>query len=278
MMQLSALVADHFHLELFPAEHAFLDQHFAGRRGVDAALDDLDEFLLVIGDAAAGAPHREGRTDNRRQADILQRLKRLDQRLDLMRARRRKADASHRLAETLAILRLVDRVRRRADHFDIIFFEDAHFLQRERAIERRLPAHRREKREAARHRVAFLGDDLGDNFGRDRLNIRAVGQVRVGHDRRRIGIDEDDPIALLTQRLAGLGAGIIEFAGLPDDDRAGTYDHDGRNIGPAGHRSGSSPRPGAPEGRSAGADGEIYELWAKTIALKKKSRPVNPGF
>ena len=55
------LVAHHLHLELFPAEHRFLDQHFGGRRGVDAALDDLDELRLVVGDAAAGAAERERR-------------------------------------------------------------------------------------------------------------------------------------------------------------------------------------------------------------------------
>ena len=55
------LVADHLHLELLPAEHALLDQHLGGRRGVEAALDDLGELLAVVGDAAAGAAEREGR-------------------------------------------------------------------------------------------------------------------------------------------------------------------------------------------------------------------------
>ena len=49
------LVADHLHLVFLPAEHALLDQHFGGRRGVEAALDDLEEFGAVVGDAAAGA-------------------------------------------------------------------------------------------------------------------------------------------------------------------------------------------------------------------------------
>ena len=55
------LVADHLHLEFLPAEHALLDQHLVGRRGVEPALDDLEELRLVVGDAAAGAAEREGR-------------------------------------------------------------------------------------------------------------------------------------------------------------------------------------------------------------------------
>ncbi len=83
--------------------------------------------------------------------------------------------------------------------------------------------------------MALLGNDLGDDFRRDRLDIGPIRHVGIGHDRRRIGIDENDAIALGPQRLAGLGAGIIEFAGLADDDRSGANDHDGRNIGPLGH-------------------------------------------
>ena len=153
-----------------------------------------------------------------------------------MRARRRKADPGHRLAEQFAVLGLVDRLGGRADHLDVEFVQHAHFLQRERAVERRLAAHGRQQREAAGNGIALLLDDLGDDFRRDRLDIGAVGHVRIGHDRRRIGVDQDDPIALRAQRLAGLGAGIVEFAGLSDDDRARADDHDRRDICPLRHK------------------------------------------
>ncbi len=84
--------------------------------------------------------------------------------------------------------------------------------------------------------VAFLLDDLGDDLRRDRLDIGGVGQVRIGHDGGRIGIDQHDPIALVLERLAGLRAGIIELAGLADDDRAGADDQDRGDVGPFGHR------------------------------------------
>jgi hypothetical protein len=64
MMQLSA-VADDLHLIFFPAEQRFLDQHFGGRRAIEAAADDLLELLAVVRDAAARAAHGEAGADDR---------------------------------------------------------------------------------------------------------------------------------------------------------------------------------------------------------------------
>ncbi len=229
------LVAHHLHLELFPAEHRFLDQHFVGGRGIDAALDDLDELGFVVGDAAAGAAERERRPDDGGQPDVLERFERLDQRLDLMRARRLQADLVHRLAEQFSILGLVDGIGGGADHGDVELFQGAHLAQRQRGVERGLPAHGRQQRKAAGDGVAFLLDDLGDDLRRDRLDIGGVGQVRIGHDGGRIGIDQHDPIALGLERLAGLRPGIIELAGLADHDRAGADDQDRGDVGPFRH-------------------------------------------
>ena len=229
------LVAHHLHLVLLPAQHRFFDQHFAGRGGVDAALDDLDEFLFVVGDAAAGAAERERGPDDGRQPDIVERLQGLDQRLYLMRSRRREADLLHRLAEQLAVFGLVDGFGGRADHLHVVLFQHAHAPQRQRGVERGLPAHGRQQRKAAGNRIAFLGDDLGDDLRRDRLDISRVRQIRIGHDGRRIGIDQNDPIALGLQRLARLRARIIKFAGLADNDRPGADDQDRGDVGPLGH-------------------------------------------
>ncbi len=71
MMQLSARSRTTSISIFFPAEHGFFDQHFVGGRGVEAAGDDLLEFLAVIGDAAAGAAEGEAGADDRGQADQL---------------------------------------------------------------------------------------------------------------------------------------------------------------------------------------------------------------
>ena len=123
------LVAHHLHLELFPAENGFLDQDFVGGGGVDAALDDLDELGLGVGDAAAGAAHGEGGPDDRGQADRIERAQRIGQVLGLDRARRLQTDAGHGLAETAAVLGLVDRVGGGADHLDVEFCQRALLAQ-----------------------------------------------------------------------------------------------------------------------------------------------------
>ena len=134
MMQLSALSRTTSISNSFQPSTDLLDQHLVGRRGVEAALDDVEELLAVVGDAAAGAAEREGRADDRRQADVVERLQRLDRALwASTRARRLEADLRHRLAEELAVLGLVDGFGGGADHLDAELVEHAHLAQRQRA-------------------------------------------------------------------------------------------------------------------------------------------------
>ena len=91
-------------------------------------------------------------------------------------------------------------------------------------------------RAEAFHFRDFAHDDFFDAFGRDGLDVGAVGEFRVGHDGGRVGIDEDDAVAFFLEGLAGLGAGIIKFAGLADDDGPGADDEDGMNVGAFRHK------------------------------------------
>src|SRR5207248_6792407 len=62
------------------------------------------------------------------------------------------------------------------------------------------------------------------------------GELRVGHDGGGVRVDEDDAVALLTERLTRLGAGVVELAGLADHDRARADEEDGADVGAAGHQ------------------------------------------
>src|SRR3546814_2020231 len=92
-------------------------------------------------------------------------------------------------------------------------------VQTQGAVQCRLAAHRWQ------HRIGlFTRDDLFDSLPFNRFYIRDSGRVGVGHDGRRIAVDQNRAIAFGLQGLAGLGPGIVELAGLADDDRAGAND------------------------------------------------------
>jgi hypothetical protein len=103
-------------------------------------------------------------------------------------------------------------------------------LKGHRGVERGLAA------EGGQQRVGLLADDdFLDDFRRDRLDVGAVGELRVGHDGGRVGVDQDDLVAFLLEGLAGLDAGVVEFAALADDDGAGADDEDFADRGVFGH-------------------------------------------
>ena len=183
MMQLSLLVAHHLHLELFPAEQRLLDQQLAASaRASRPRLHDLDELVLVVGDAAAGAAQRERGPDHRREADRRLHLERLLQAVRDARARGAEADARHRRLELLAVLGLVDRL-----------------LATRRSARRRTSSSTPSRARSSAQLSAVWPPIVGSSAsGRsrsmmrrhhlpgDRLDVGDVGHLRVGHDRRRV--------------------------------------------------------------------------------------------
>jgi carbamoyl-phosphate synthase large subunit len=79
-------------------------------------------------------------------------------------------------------------------------------------------------------------DDRRQHLPRERFDVGGIGEVRVGHDRRRVRVGEDDAVPLFAQDATGLGAGVVELAGLTDDDRAGADDEDRVEVGALGHQ------------------------------------------
>ena len=140
------------------------------------------------------------------------------------------ADLGHRVAEFQTVLGAVDDLGAGADQFDVVACQCARLRKLHRGVERGLAAHGRQQRVGL-----FARDDAFDDLGGDRLDVGGVGQAGVGHDGGGIGVHQDDAIALGLQRLAGLCAGVVELAGLADDDRAGADDQDGGDVGAFGH-------------------------------------------
>ena len=111
-----------------------------------------------------------------------------------------------------------------ADQLDLVALQGAVLVQGDRGVQRGLPA------EGGQQGVRpLLGDHHLDELRGDRLDVGGVGELRVGHDRRRVGVDQDDPEPLGLEHPAGLGAGVVELARLADHDRAGA-DHQDRRM------------------------------------------------
>ena len=97
--------------------------------------------------------------------------------------------------------------------------------QVQRAVQRCLAAH------GGQNGVwALFGNDLLNRLPSDGLNVGDVCRGRVGHDRGRVAVDQDDFVALFTQRFTRLHARIVELTCLTNDDRACADDENTFNV------------------------------------------------
>ncbi len=224
------LVPHHLHFVFFPADQGLVDQQLVGGGQIQPAVADLLELLPVVGDTAAGTAHGEGRADNAGIAEAVRHLQGFLEAVDDGGPRRAQADGLHGLVEQVPILGLVDGFLGGPDQLHALLGQHAVAVQIQRTVERRLPAHGGQQRIGL-----FLFDDLGHRLPLHRLDVGGIGHGRVGHDGGRVGVHQDDPVALLLQGLAGLGAGVVELAGLTDHDGAGADDENTLDVGSFGH-------------------------------------------
>ena len=245
--QLVVRVAHHLEFQLLPADDALLDEDLADAAGGDAAGGDDAQLLQVVDHAAAGAAHGVGRADDHRIAEFGGDALGVLHRVHGGAARHLDAEPVHLLLELDPVFAALDGVQVDADHLHPVLLEDALPGQVGAEVEGRLAA------QVGQQGVGPLaGDDLLQRVHVERLDVGDVGHLRVGHDRGRIGVDEHDAVTEFAQGLAGLGAGVVEFAGLTDDDRTGADDQDRADVVAFGH--GCSPLCGA-IGRTAPGDG-----------------------
>ena len=121
-----------------------------------------------------------------------------------------------------------------ADELDLPEVEHPGALQLHRQVEGRLTAQR------GQQRVRALDlDDARERGEVERLDVGPRREPRVGHDGGRVAVDQHHLVALVQQHLAGLRTGVVELAGLPDDDRSRADDEDLVQVVAAGHQADS---------------------------------------
>ena len=184
------------------------------RRQLQSVRGNLFKFIAIIGNAAARTAEGKRRADDDRKTQLCLCRARLLHRMHRKRLGAGKSYLAHRLLEQVAVFRRLNRLHRRANQLDAVALQHAVFGQIQRAVQRRLPAHRRQNRVRA-----LPGNNFLHRIPLNRLNISSVRHLRVGHNRRRIRIDENDAQPLATQRLARLRPRIIKLARLTDDNR-----------------------------------------------------------
>ena len=163
------------------------------------ALNHTLELRPVVGDPTTRSAEGERRADDRGETGRLDGGQSLIERPNQLTAGHRQADAGHRFREGLPVFRHPDRPSTRTDQFHPIAFQRPIVVQGDGNVQRGLATHR------GQQRVGTLTFDyLRDPCGGDRLDVRAVGQFRIGHDRRGVRVDQDHPVTFLAQRLDGL--------------------------------------------------------------------------
>ena len=183
--------------------------------------DQLLELLIRLGNAAAlSAEGVAGPDDNRQAGFLLEAESRFEIPYQI---RMRHIDAQfvgHRL-ETPAVFGQLNRVDRRSDHLHSELFQCAGRVQFDCQVQGGLAAHRRQ--DCIR---TLLADNLADILRRQGFGVNGIGNPRSGHNGGRIRVDQNNAVALLFEGMYRLGSGIVELAGLSDDDRPRAYDKD----------------------------------------------------
>ena len=88
-------------------------------------------------------------------------------------------------------------VDRGTDELDTEFSSTPRLARPMAVFKRGLSAHGRRQERVG----TFALDDLFDRIEGNRFNVGPVGKIRVGHDRGRIAVDQDDAVALFFEAL-----------------------------------------------------------------------------
>ena len=230
-------VAHHLQLKLFPPNHAFFDEHLCGGRQIQPLGHDVSKLVDVVGDSATRTAEGVGRTDDGRKPNLLKKRLRLGHVVSDIGLGTVQANLLHGFFEEGAILSEFNGLRFGANKFASVLLQDPIVEERHGQIQSCLATHGRQD-----GIWTFSSDDLLTELRRQGFHVSGIRHLRIRHDGRRIGIDQNDFVAQGLERLAGLGARIVKLTGLADHNRATSNDENPLYVGSFRHYS-FSPSP-----------------------------------
>ena len=219
-------------LDFLVALDGLLNEHLVDGGELEGVQADLLQLGFIVGKAAAGAAQGEGRTQYHGVADVRCGLLGLFQGVGDFGGNDGLADGLAQLLKELPVLGPFNGGGGGAQQLHIALPQHALLLQLHGQVQAGLAA------DAGDDGVGpLIADDLGNVFQGQGLHIDLVRNGGIGHDGGGVTVAQDHLVALFLQCQAGLGAGVVEFRRLPDDDGAGADDQNLLNVCSLCHNS-----------------------------------------
>ena len=204
-------------LNLLPAGDTSLNQNLTDTGKTKSVGKDFLKLLLVMRDSTAGTTKCICWSEHNRITDLIRKCHTIFNILYKLGRRTWLTDALHQILKLLTSLCVTDRLCCCSEKLYIMTVQKAGFCEFHTKIQTSLSTHVWKQTV----RLFYLNNMLKHLNGQ-RLNINLIGDVLIGHDRCRIGIDKDNLHSLFLQRTACLCSRIVKLGRLSDNDRTGT--------------------------------------------------------
>ena len=209
-------VAYYLVFDFFIALYALFHKYLRYRRKREGVFKFLAALFGGICKSAARSAERERGTQYHRISDSFGCRKTFFDRVCRFGRKHRLAQRIAKLFELFAVLCLLYACAAGAEQLGAAFAQYSFFVKLHGEVKAYLSSDSRN--DGVRPLVT---DNLCNVFERERLHVNLVGNGGVGHYRRRVGVAQNNLIALLLQCETGLGSGIVEFRSLTDNYRTG---------------------------------------------------------
>ena len=207
-------VSDNLILHFFPARYRLFQQNLPDGAFLDAQLAEMFQFFVVVSDAATCATKGIGRSDDHWISDFFYKGFALLHTGCNGAGRNGMSCRKHQFFKGFPIFRLVDAIFVDAKQFRAIFLENTFLIQRHGKIQTCLSA------ETRQHALRpFLCQNLFYRFFSNGLQIYFVCDALIGHNSRRIAVDQNGFNPFFADGFARLSSRIVKLRRLTDNNR-----------------------------------------------------------